>query len=111
MPRRVYIVCDLIGRGGAGLRVDACGGTVRHKRRPLWRGYGTTRFRSAHAPRNGRQGALATDVTALMDTLKTVVRRLRLGASGGCEGPSGVSFPCCSGDGTVNEFRSLFGDG
>ena len=37
---------------------------------PHLRGYGTTRFLSAETPRNGQQGALATDVIALMDALK-----------------------------------------
>ena len=37
---------------------------------PWLRGYGTTRFLSADTPRNGQQGALATDVIALMDALK-----------------------------------------
>ena len=37
---------------------------------PWLRGYGTTQFLSADTPRNGQQGALATDVIALMDALK-----------------------------------------
>jgi len=37
---------------------------------PYLRGYGTTRFLSPDTPRNGQQGALATDVIALMDALK-----------------------------------------
>jgi len=37
---------------------------------PWLRGYGTTRFLSGDTPRNGQQGALATDVIALMDALK-----------------------------------------
>ena len=37
---------------------------------PHLRGYGTTRFLAAETPRNGQQGALATDVIALMDALK-----------------------------------------
>jgi pimeloyl-ACP methyl ester carboxylesterase len=37
---------------------------------PWLRGYGTTRFLSGDTPRNGQQGALATDVVALMDALK-----------------------------------------
>jgi pimeloyl-ACP methyl ester carboxylesterase len=37
---------------------------------PHLRGYGTTRFLSPDTPRNGQQGALATDVIALMDALK-----------------------------------------
>jgi pimeloyl-ACP methyl ester carboxylesterase len=36
---------------------------------PYLRGYGITRFRSAGAPRNGQQAALAADVVALMDAL------------------------------------------
>jgi pimeloyl-ACP methyl ester carboxylesterase len=37
---------------------------------PWLRGYGTTQFLSADTARNGQQGALATDVIALMDVLK-----------------------------------------
>lgn len=37
---------------------------------PHLRGYGTTRFRSADALRNGQPAALAQDVVALMDALK-----------------------------------------
>jgi pimeloyl-ACP methyl ester carboxylesterase len=37
---------------------------------PHLRGYGTTRFLSPDTPRNGQQGALATDVIALMDALR-----------------------------------------
>jgi pimeloyl-ACP methyl ester carboxylesterase len=37
---------------------------------PYLRGYGTTRFLSAEAPRNGQQSAIAVDMTALMDALK-----------------------------------------
>lgn len=37
---------------------------------PHLRGYGTTRFLSADTPRNGQQGALATDIIAFMDALK-----------------------------------------
>jgi pimeloyl-ACP methyl ester carboxylesterase len=37
---------------------------------PFLRGYGGTVFRSAGAPRNGQQAALAMDVIALMDALK-----------------------------------------
>jgi pimeloyl-ACP methyl ester carboxylesterase len=37
---------------------------------PYLRGYGTTRFSSADAPRNGQQAAFAIDVIALMDALK-----------------------------------------
>ncbi|MCV3738723.1 alpha/beta hydrolase [Rhizobium sp. TRM96647] len=36
---------------------------------PYLRGYGTTRFLSADAPRNGQQSALAADMIALMDAL------------------------------------------
>jgi pimeloyl-ACP methyl ester carboxylesterase len=36
---------------------------------PYLRGYGTTRFRSADAPRNGQQAVVAVDVIALMDAL------------------------------------------
>jgi pimeloyl-ACP methyl ester carboxylesterase len=37
---------------------------------PHLRGYGTTRFLSTDAPRNGQQAALGADVIALMDALK-----------------------------------------
>ncbi len=37
---------------------------------PYLRGYGSTRFRDARAPRNGEPAALASDVVALMDALK-----------------------------------------
>jgi pimeloyl-ACP methyl ester carboxylesterase len=37
---------------------------------PHLRGYGTTRFLSSEAVRNGQQGALAVDIIALMDALK-----------------------------------------
>ena len=37
---------------------------------PHLRGYGSTTFRSADAPRNGEPAALASDVIALMDALK-----------------------------------------
>ena len=36
---------------------------------PYLRGYGTTRFLSAETVRNGQQGAIATDMIALMDAL------------------------------------------
>jgi pimeloyl-ACP methyl ester carboxylesterase len=36
---------------------------------PYLRGYGSTRFRSANAFRNGQQSALASDIIALMDAL------------------------------------------
>ena len=37
---------------------------------PYLRGYGTTRFRSDSAPRNGEQAALAVDTVALLDALR-----------------------------------------
>jgi pimeloyl-ACP methyl ester carboxylesterase len=37
---------------------------------PYLRGYGSTRFLSSEAPRNGQQSALAVDVIALIDALK-----------------------------------------
>jgi pimeloyl-ACP methyl ester carboxylesterase len=37
---------------------------------PYLRGYGTTRFLSAHTKRNGQQAALAADIIAFMDALK-----------------------------------------
>jgi pimeloyl-ACP methyl ester carboxylesterase len=37
---------------------------------PFLRGYGTTRFLSADAPRNGQQAALAADTVALLDALR-----------------------------------------
>lgn len=37
---------------------------------PHLRGYGTTRFLSTDTPRNGQQGALATDIIAFLDALK-----------------------------------------
>jgi len=37
---------------------------------PYLRGYGTTRFLSADAPRNGQQAALGADAVALLDALK-----------------------------------------
>src|SRR5215204_6907155 len=37
---------------------------------PWLRGFGTTRFLASDTPRNGQQGALATDVIALMHALK-----------------------------------------
>ena len=36
---------------------------------PYLRGYGTTRFRSDHAVRNGQQSVLAVDAIALLDAL------------------------------------------
>jgi pimeloyl-ACP methyl ester carboxylesterase len=50
---------------------------------PYLRGYGTTRFLSDDAPRNGEQAALATDTIALMDALaieKAVVAGFDWGA-------------------------------
>jgi pimeloyl-ACP methyl ester carboxylesterase len=44
---------------------------------PHLRGYGTTRFRSDTAVRNGQQAALAADVVALMDAL--TIRRAVIG--------------------------------
>ncbi|PCE23160.1 alpha/beta hydrolase [Paraburkholderia acidicola] len=37
---------------------------------PYLRGYGSTRFLSADAPRNGQQAVIAVDIIALMDALK-----------------------------------------
>jgi pimeloyl-ACP methyl ester carboxylesterase len=37
---------------------------------PYLRGYGTTRFLSGEAPRNGQQSVVAVDIVALMDALK-----------------------------------------
>jgi pimeloyl-ACP methyl ester carboxylesterase len=37
---------------------------------PYLRGYGSTRFLSADAPRNGQQAVVAVDIIALMDALK-----------------------------------------
>lgn len=37
---------------------------------PYLRGYGSTRFLSDATPRNGQQGAIASDIIALMDALK-----------------------------------------
>jgi pimeloyl-ACP methyl ester carboxylesterase len=37
---------------------------------PYLRGYGTTRFLSGEAPRNGQQSVIAVDVIALMDALR-----------------------------------------
>src|SRR5436190_9129319 len=37
---------------------------------PYLRGYGTTRFLSNDAARNGQQSVVAVDIVALMDTLK-----------------------------------------
>ena len=60
-PYDIYAFVDVVPvLAQAGFRVIA----------PWLRGYGTTRFLSADAPRNGQQAALATDVIALMDALK-----------------------------------------
>ena len=60
-PYDIYAFVDVVPvLASAGFRVIA----------PWLRGYGTTRFLSGDTPRNGQQGALATDVIALMDALK-----------------------------------------
>jgi pimeloyl-ACP methyl ester carboxylesterase len=60
-PYDIYAFVDVAPvLASAGFRVIA----------PWLRGYGTTRFLSGDTPRNGQQGALATDVIALMDALK-----------------------------------------
>ena len=60
-PYDIYAFVDVVPvLAQAGFRVIA----------PWLRGYGTTQFLSADTPRNGQQGALATDVIALMDALK-----------------------------------------
>ncbi|MBT1511922.1 alpha/beta hydrolase [Bradyrhizobium sp. SRL28] len=60
-PYDIYAFVDVVPvLASAGFRVIA----------PWLRGYGTTRFLSTDTPRNGQQGALATDVIALMDALK-----------------------------------------
>jgi pimeloyl-ACP methyl ester carboxylesterase len=60
-PYDIYAFVDVVPLlASAGFRVIA----------PWLRGYGTTRFLSPDTPRNGQQGALATDVIALMDALK-----------------------------------------
>jgi pimeloyl-ACP methyl ester carboxylesterase len=60
-PYDIYAFVDVVPvLAQAGFRVIA----------PWLRGYGTTRFLAADTPRNGQQGALATDVIALMDALK-----------------------------------------
>src|SRR5262245_28365190 len=59
-PYDIYSFVDVAPPlGAAGYRVIA----------PYLRGYGTTRFRSTTTVRNGQPGALATDVTDLMDAL------------------------------------------
>ena len=60
-PYDIYAFVDVVPvLAQAGFRVIA----------PWLRGYGTTRFLSGDTLRNGQQGALATDVIALMDALK-----------------------------------------
>src|SRR5690242_9594801 len=60
-PYDIYSFVDVAPLlAGAGYRVIV----------PHLRGYGTTRFRSNDAPRNGQPSALATDVIDLMDALK-----------------------------------------
>ena len=60
-PYDIYAFVDVVpALATAGFRVIA----------PWLRGHGTTRFLAADTPRNGQQGALATDVIALMDALK-----------------------------------------
>src|SRR4051794_4790956 len=55
-PYDIYAFVDVVPvLASAGFRVIA----------PWLRGYGTTQFLSADTPRNGQQGALATDVIAL----------------------------------------------
>src|SRR3954447_15908186 len=52
------------------------------------RGYGTTRFRSADARRNGQQAALASDVIDLMDALK--IRQATVGGFAWGSRPGGA---------------------
>jgi pimeloyl-ACP methyl ester carboxylesterase len=60
-PYDIYAFVDVVPvLASAGFRVIV----------PWLRGYGTTRFLSIDTPRNGQQGALATNVIALMDALK-----------------------------------------
>ncbi|MCK1511216.1 alpha/beta hydrolase [Bradyrhizobium sp. 190] len=60
-PYDIYAFVDVVPvLASAGFRVIA----------PWLRGYGTTRFLGSDTPRNGQQGALATDVIDLMDALK-----------------------------------------
>jgi pimeloyl-ACP methyl ester carboxylesterase len=60
-PYDIYAFVDVApALGSAGYRVIV----------PYVRGYGTTRFLSPDAPRNGQQSAVAVDVIALMDALK-----------------------------------------
>ena len=60
-PYDIYAFVDVVPvLASAGFRVIA----------PWLRGYGTTRFLAGDTPRNAQQGALATDVIALMDALK-----------------------------------------
>ena len=60
-PYDIHSFVDVVPRlTGAGYRVIV----------PYLRGYGSTRFLDAGTPRNGEPAALASDVVALMDTLK-----------------------------------------
>ena len=60
-PYDIYTYVDVAPRlASAGYRVII----------PYLRGYGTTRFLSSDAPRNGQPAALAVDVIALMDALE-----------------------------------------
>ena len=55
---------------------------------PFLRGYGTTTFRSADTSRNGQQSAVALDIIALMDALKS--RRPLSAVSTGARGPPAI---------------------
>lgn len=60
-PYDIHTYADVASLlGAAGYRVIV----------PHLRGYGTTRFLSADAARNGQQAAIAVDIVALMDALK-----------------------------------------
>ena len=60
-PYDIYSFVDVVPLlAGSGYRVIV----------PYLRGYGTTRFRSSEALRNGQPSALAVDVIDLMDALK-----------------------------------------
>jgi pimeloyl-ACP methyl ester carboxylesterase len=60
-PYDIHAFAEVAPRlGSAGYRVIV----------PHLRGYGTTRFLSGNAPRNGQQAALAVDAVNLMDALK-----------------------------------------
>lgn len=60
-PYDIHAFAEIAPRlGSAGYRVIV----------PHLRGYGTTRFLSGNAPRNGQQAALAVDAVNLMDALK-----------------------------------------